>query len=393
MVQGYISQDMPSIFFWHVRCFQSGKQATRIVGMNKAKVGIIANPVSARDIRRIVSHAGNLTINERANIVLRILTGLARTGVEEVVVMPEYGGIRTQLMRAVRRAGNLGGTWFPRISYLDMPVTGTAEDSCCAARMMREMDVGAIIVLGGDGTNRIVVSQCGNIPIAGVSTGTNNAFPELREPTVTGLAVGLAVTGQIPIEHAYFFNKRLDVRVNDNREIALIDVAIVAERFIGARAIWKTEGFKDLFVTFGTSQGIGMSSIAGLLAPLGRTEPEGRRIRLIPASRARQVLAAPIAPGLIEDVGIDRVEVMEPEITYQPCVSSGSIALDGERELTFSENDDVSIRLRLDAFRTINVTACMTYAGRQGLFINSAQAHQTTNLIGGETNEQSISVG
>ncbi len=361
--------------------------------MNKAKVGIIANPVSARDIRRIVSHAGNLTINERANIVLRMLTGLARTGVEEVVVMPEYGGIRTQLMRAVQRASNLGGTRFPRISYLDMPVTGTAEDSCCAARMMREMGVGAIIVLGGDGTNRIVVSQCGNIPIAGVSTGTNNAFPELREPTVTGLAVGLAVTGQVPIELAYFFNKRLDVRVNDNREIALIDVAIVAERFIGARAIWKTEGFRDLFVTFGTPQGIGMSSIVGLLAPLGRTEPEGRHIRLIPASGARQVLAAPIAPGLIEDVGIDHIEVMKPEMAYQPCVSSGSIALDGERELTFSEHDDVSIRLRLDAFRTINVTACMTYAGRQGLFINSAQAHQTTNPTGGETNEQSISTG
>ena len=30
------------------------------------KVGIIANPISARDIRRVISHAGNLPINDRA---------------------------------------------------------------------------------------------------------------------------------------------------------------------------------------------------------------------------------------------------------------------------------------------------------------------------------------
>ena len=58
------------------------------------KVGIIANPISARDIRRVISHAGNLPINDRANIVLRMMAGLAASGVEEVVVMPENGGIR-----------------------------------------------------------------------------------------------------------------------------------------------------------------------------------------------------------------------------------------------------------------------------------------------------------
>ena len=53
------------------------------------KVGIIANPISARDIRRVISHAGNLPINDRANIVLRMMTGLAASGVGEVVAMPK----------------------------------------------------------------------------------------------------------------------------------------------------------------------------------------------------------------------------------------------------------------------------------------------------------------
>ncbi|MGB3317254.1 MAG: NAD(+)/NADH kinase [Albidovulum sp.] len=346
------------------------------------KVGIIANPVSARDIRRIVSHAGNLPINDRANIVLRMLTGLMATGVEEVVIMPENGGIRTQLMRTIDREARMGHLRFPRVSYLDMPVTCTSDDSAEAARQMHDQGVGAIVVLGGDGTNRVVVSRCGNTPIAGVSTGTNNAFPELREPTITGLAVGLAVTGQVPCDHAYSYNKRLEVRVNDQREIALVDVAVVSERFIGARAIWKTANFRDLFVTFGRPDGIGMSSIIGLLAPLDRQTPEGRRARLLPLETAKIRLVAPIAPGLIEEVGIGGVEKVLPDTVYLPSVSAGSFALDGERELTFSETCDVSIRLQTDAFRTVNVPDCMAYAARHGLLTRVASealrsAHQT----------------
>ena len=332
-----------------------------------SKVGIIANPVSARDIRRIVSHAGNLPINDRANIVLRMLTGLFTSGVEEVLIMPENGGIRTQLMRTIERENKMGAARFPKVTYLDMPVTCTSADSALAARMMHDADVGAIVVLGGDGTNRVVVSECGNIPVSGVSTGTNNAFPEMREPTIIGLAVGLAVTRQIPCDHAYSYNKRFEVKVNDQREIALVDVAVVAERFVGARAIWKTDNFRDLFTTFGQPDGIGMSSIVGLLAPLNRDEPVGRRITLLPHDGAGHTITAPIAPGLIETVGVGGIETVTPDQIYLPSVSAGSIALDGEREMTFSELDEVSIRLQVDAFRTINIPQCMAYAVRHGL--------------------------
>lgn len=336
-------------------------------------VGIIANPVSARDIRRIISYAGNLSINDRANIVLRMLTGLSATGVEEVLIMPENGGIRTHLLRTIEREARMGTIRFPKITYLDMPVTCTSDDSAEAARRMNDKGVGAIVVLGGDGTNRVVVSRCGNTPIAGVSTGTNNAFPVFREPTITGLAVGLAVNGAVPCDLAYAYNKRLEVRVNDRREIALVDATVVAERYVGARAIWKTESFRDLFATFGQPDGIGMSSLVGLLDPLDRATPEGRRIRLLPLERATLRLSAPIAPGLIKEVGIGAVETMAPDTIYRPDDPAGSIALDGERELTFSEADDVSIRLQIDAFRTITVPACMAYAARHGLLTREAK--------------------
>lgn len=339
--------------------------------MSNIKVGIIANPVSARDIRRIISHAGNLPINDRANILLRMLAGLYQSGVREVLIMPENGGIRTQLMRTIQRETNFGTTRFPNVQYLKMPVTGTADDSALAARMMREAGVASIVVLGGDGTNRVVVSQCGNIPVAGVSTGTNNAFPEMREPTITGLAVGLAVTGQIPVRIAFSENKRIDVMINDRHEIALVDVAVVSDGYVGSRAIWKVDSFRDLFATFGLPEAIGMSSIVGLLAPVGRATPEGRHIRILPAAEAPHRLTAPIAPGLLEQIGIAGVDAMLPGATYHPSISTGTLAFDGEREVTFSEIDDVRIRLTLDAFRSVNIPACMAHAAAHGLFVSA----------------------
>lgn len=220
-----------------------------------------------------------------------------------------------------------------------------------------------------DGTNRVVVGACGKVPVAGVSTGTNNAFPELREPTITGLAVGLATTGQVPPDVALCPNKWLEVTLNDRREIALVDVAVVEDRFVGARAIWKAAGFRDLFVTFGLPQAIGMSAIAGLCDPVDRVTPEGRHVRLSPDAPRR--LLAPIAPGLIDRVGIAGVARMAPGRAHVPSIPAGSLAFDGERELTFTESDQVSVRLVPDAFRTIDVPACMAHAAATGLFIRN----------------------
>ena len=44
------------------------------------------------------------------------------------------------------------------------------------------------------------------------------------------------------------------------------------------------------------------------------------------------------------------------------------IALDGEREVGFGEDDEIRIVLETDAVRTVDVGACMDYAARNGLF-------------------------
>ena len=58
-----------------------------------------------------------------------------------------------------------------------MPVFHEENDSSRAAKAMREAGVGCIVTLGGDGTNRVVAKECGDIPIMPISTGTNNVFP------------------------------------------------------------------------------------------------------------------------------------------------------------------------------------------------------------------------
>jgi predicted polyphosphate/ATP-dependent NAD kinase len=55
-------------------------------------LGVIADPVSARDIRRVVAHAGNLQISERVNIVIRVLQAARAAGVERALLMPDRAG-------------------------------------------------------------------------------------------------------------------------------------------------------------------------------------------------------------------------------------------------------------------------------------------------------------
>lgn len=330
-------------------------------------VGIIANPVSARDIRRIVAHAGNMQITERANIVLRLLAGLGAIGIQQVLMMPENAGIRQHVMRGLQRSSNLGEARFPDIEYLNMAVNSSSQDSINAARQMRAAGVSAIIVLGGDGTHRAVVSACGDLPIAGVSTGTNNAFPKFQEPTTVGMAVGLAVTDPKLSDIAFRYNKILEVDVAGHREIALVDVVVVAERYIGARALWRTQNFRELFVSFAETEVIGMSVVAGLLDPVSRDAPEGRCIRFDNSDKPEYQIQAPIAPGVIEKIGIKSWYALLPDTPYPISQKEGSLAFDGERELSFSTDDRPTVTLRTNAFRTIDVSACMAYGARSRL--------------------------
>ena len=331
-------------------------------------VGLVANPVSAHDIRRVIANATSLQVADRANIVLRVLAGLAATGIDSVMVMPDRKGITALLERNLSRERNLGRP-FPEVRILDMPVTTTVDDTLRATAGMVDAGVAAIVVLGGDGTHRAVVRRCGKVPVCGLSTGTNNAFPEMREPTITGLATGLYASGAVSAEEALQSNKVLEVSVNDGEraDLALVDVVVSSEPFVGARALWRTDHLHELFVTYADPEAIGMSAVAGLLHPVGRREPSGLRVTLDPGAPS-PTLRAPIAPGLIESVAVSSSGPLHPDETVTVAHRGGVVALDGERELELRPGDRLTVTLRCDAFRSIDVPACMRAAALRGLF-------------------------
>jgi hypothetical protein len=76
-------------------------------------------------------------------------------------------------------------------------------------------------------------------------------------------------------------------------------------------------------------------------------------------------------------IGIRDYRRMPAGVRYRPEIRAGSIALDGERELSFSENDDVTIELVPDAFRTVDVHATMQHAARHGLMRVNVPEHET----------------
>jgi hypothetical protein len=115
-----------------------------------------------------------------------------------------------------------------------------------------------------------------------------------------------------------------------------------------------------------------MSSVVGLLAPVGRSSPFGRRVIFDRPDTAPFRLDAPIAPGLIEAVGIERIETVGFDTPMRLTVPVGAICLDGEREVTFSEKDDVCVTLREAAFRSVDVSGCMAHAASTGWFLEPA---------------------
>ena len=89
------------------------------------------------------------------------------------------------------------------------------------------------------------------------------------------------------------------------------------------------------------------------------------------------MLHAPIAPGYMRDIGILGWRRLQAGKPHRPSIAAGSIALDGERELSFSERDRVVINLEEGALTTIDVGACMHYAARHALMHSSRVAALT----------------
>lgn len=344
-------------------------------------VGIVANPASGRDIRRLVASASVFPTAEKANMVQRMFTALGVVGVETVFVSVDLGGISANVLRAVRNRPKTATPW-PEVRFVDDDaITNGAEDTTNAVRRMVAAGAQVIICLGGDGTARVATAAMlagpgHDVPLLSLSTGTNNAFPELREATVAGLAAGLVATGAVDISLATSRATVLEVTSGDRSELALVDVGVSTARYVGSRALWHPDALTELYCTFAEPDAIGLSSIPGLLCPSPRDEPDGVVLRLCPVEQARTVVHAPIAPGLVLPVGVADWRPLRVGEQIEVTTRQGVVAVDGEREIELHGGAAATVRLRADGPRCVDVTAAMAQAARAGLLRNELSPGQ-----------------
>src|SRR2546427_208224 len=228
--------------------------------MSSPLVGIIANPASGRDIRRLVAHGTVFDNNEKTAIVRRVLLGLEAVGIRLVAYMPEHDfGILPRALSELH-----GHSLQLTVDPLEMPVLGTSADSTRAAHLLAELGAGCIITLGGDGTNRAVARGCGTIPLVPISTGTNNVFPTFLEGTIAGMAAGLVASGMDG--RTIRREPRLEVSVNGVAvESALVDVVVSSLPFVGARALWDVSVVREVVLSRVAPATIGLSALGGAL--------------------------------------------------------------------------------------------------------------------------------
>jgi predicted polyphosphate/ATP-dependent NAD kinase len=334
-------------------------------------VGIIANPASGKDIRRLTAHGSVFDNNEKVNMVRRVLLGLEVAGVTDVLYMPDYFGIIRKALDDIK----LSHEPHP----LDMRMTGRQEDSTAAARLMAEAGARCIVILGGDGTNRAAAKGSVAVPFMAISTGTNNVFPVMVEGTLAGLAAGVVATGAVPLEEATVPTNRLEVLFDgEPRDLALVDIAVYDDAFVGSRAVWDMNKVREIFTARAAPHNIGLSSVGGCLYCSQLDGRRGSHMRLAAAGEAQALeVTAPVAPGVVQPVRVSSFRLLEVGDVIPVDMTPAVLALDGEREIEITRKLRISVRFSDQGPRVVDVNRALQVATQRSYFSD-------TTLAGGE---------
>jgi len=339
-----------------------------------ATVGIIANPASGRDIRRLIASGTTVSNPEKRNMIVRMIKAMDALGVERVEVMPESTHMAERVMADIQ--DELSGL---QIAALDLPyIIGTQQDSLRAAALMAEKKFAAIIVMGGDGTSRIVSKGCGDVPLLPVSTGTNNVFPQMIEGTLVGMAAAAIAAKVVSEDEGCRRAPCLELLDESGQivDVALVDVVAVDAGDTAARAVWQAERIKEVYLCVARETSIGLSSIGGQLQPL--PEGCGKALQVILADNehdACKVVVAPIAPGMLTSLPVKSHRHFEQtehcEIKFTPCV----IALDGEREVFVAAGKKYYVRINSQGPLVVDTDRTLKLATQRQFLVRTKQQH------------------
>ena len=192
-------------------------------------IGIVANPASGKDVRRLVARASVFDNREKCAIIRRALSGAINAGGHKFAYLDDSHNIAGSALNELAESCNA-----VKIPCLK---TSSALDTTQGAINLKEAGCLATLILGGDGTSRAFVKGWRDAVLLPLSTGTNNVFPRFAEATIAGAALGVLASGGVSLEEVTVPVKIIDIEIEDEEDdIALIDAAVTTDRFIGSRA-------------------------------------------------------------------------------------------------------------------------------------------------------------
>ena len=326
--------------------------------MSNGKLGLAVNPMSGRDVRRLAARATNMTHEAKRDIVARVAAGADAMGVSDIYITREPFQISTGALQHM----NLRA----RVHVIEHALANDASDTERSMAAFLEAGCGTFVSLGGDGTNRAIVRAAPDIDLVPLSTGTNNVFPVLAEPTVAGMVAGLNACGRLPDAEAHGLKRRvkvLHVETSRGRDVGLIDAVLLRNDHVGNLLPFDADRIAQILLSRAEPNSIGMSPIGGLLHPVYAEDDHGL---LVTTAADAEPLLAPLSPGLLREVRVDQLSEI-PFAVAVPFRGPGVIALDGDRDHKLRDTDHATVTLRRDGPYVIDVEAAMRWAVAQGI--------------------------
>jgi len=228
-------------------------------------------------------------------------------------------------------------------------------------------------VLGGDGTNRLVAEAWPDAPIVPLSTGTNNVFPLLVEPTLAGAAAGLVAAGRLALAEVAERAKVVHVRYADGAtSLALVDAGLLRDDFVGSLLALDPGKLETLVLARAEPASVGLSPLGGLMLPCGRADDFGVEVVCGGGGRA---LLAPVSPGIYRTALVASVrrlalgEVVEVK-------GPGVLAFDGDRERALAPGERAELSVLRDGPWVIDVARSLSLAAARGLYQDRPHVHE-----------------
>ncbi len=302
--------------------------------------------------------------HEKQQQVTRLVLGALSMGVDRIYLAHEPFRINEKAVENLPERG--------QIEILRFKLTHTAADTTTMTEMMWQAGCRVFIVLGGDGTSRILSRRFPDATILPLSTGTNNVFPYRIEASVAGMAAGLVATGKVS-KDACSRCKRIHIQTDDEQDIALIDAVLLKNDFLGNLMPFEADNLADLVLTRAEPASVGISPIGGFMLPTGHHDDHGVFVRCDPGGSIQ--VTVPISPGLHQNVGIDKVQRLDLAETVI-FEGPGVLAFDGDRTIKLGPGDIARISVQRDGPHIIEAERIMASAATQGILTKGTLTQQ-----------------